>query len=272
MTDPLHPDACPVGGIPEPLYFFGCFAEHEAVGPDPFASEAWEAHSRALAASFAHPAPWFMPRSLARAILHGHPALASEHAGLFRAVKSVLKTRQRVRILDVGGGCGENYIALVRALGDRASAVEYLVIENEQNCRLGRSLFPRVSFATVIPEEHFDLAVVIGTMQYIPDWRGILATLKSQCDRILLARSPLRVNGSSFFTRQAICPAMGDKAGTKAGTAEVVVIGLDELRGEMSDWEVIEDRCVADYSRHFARLPSQYRNVEYRSMAWIGPQ
>jgi putative methyltransferase (TIGR04325 family) len=271
MTDLLHPDACPIGGTPQAPYFFGCFSEHENIGADPFASEAWKAHSQALAASFARPEPWFTFRSLARTVLHGHHALASEHAGLFRTVKAMLKTRERVRILDVGGGCGENYIALVRALGDRAAALDYLVIENEQNCRLGRSLFPDASFATAIPDVHFDLAAVIGTLQYIPDWRGMLATLKARCNMVLLARSPLRVSGPSFFTRQAICPAMGDKAGTKAGTAEVIVISLDELRGEMSDWEVVEDRFVADYSPHFARLPSPYQNVEYRSMAWVRP-
>lgn len=264
----FDPQSCPDGEIAQPPYFYMAPVEEDREGSDPFASAGWADHSRALARSLAAPPAPFRPRSLARTILHGHRALGSEHVGLYRSAKALLRDRERVRILDIGGGCGENYAALSRALGSDSGRLDYLVIENAQNCALGRETFRGADFATTIPAQHFDLAVLIGTLQYIPEWQALLADLRERSDRLTIARTPLRKNGPSFRVRQAICPALGASAGRKVGTATVTVIAQDELEQAMSAWHLVENRHVSDYAGHFSRLPPEYRAAAYRSMTW----
>ena len=86
--------------------------------------------------------------------------------------------RERVRILDFGGGIGSSVPEVLASIPPD-SRVEFVIIDNAATCTMGRDLFadePRVSFVEELPAttEDFDILHCGSSMQYIDDWRGIL--------------------------------------------------------------------------------------------------
>ncbi|MDE6603099.1 MAG: hypothetical protein K2K90_13260 [Lachnospiraceae bacterium] len=52
--------------------------------------------------------------------------------------ESKIREKGNVKIVDIGGGYGENYLNIIRCL--KTAGIEYHVIEQEKNCEAGREL------------------------------------------------------------------------------------------------------------------------------------
>ena len=96
-------------------------------------------------------------------------------------VAILLAERPQVRVLDFGGGLGTGYMVLEKALPHAQARVEFNVVEVEGLCSAGRRLFAGKQgpvFQPSLPDDDaFDLVHTASAMQYIDDWRGVVARL-----------------------------------------------------------------------------------------------
>jgi putative methyltransferase (TIGR04325 family) len=287
-----------IGDRIEPPYFTGVYPEGlaKAVFEDPFNTQGWIDHCRIAAKrmGIAHSAYLGDPaRSLAKTAaakaLHylRSPRMAAAHLvsgtacsrhllPVAQMIRDVHMRTGRARVLDIGGGFGDNFAELAQVLPARMmDGLTYDVIDNEPSCELGREIYARYKTRPSFTSDHegivgaYDVVLVIGTLQYVPSWRDFLTSMNERCRRYLyVARSPIAVASSSFSTDEMICPVYGSHAGRLLGTTRINVVGLADLQKAMSDWSPCFEFMDTDYSTQFARLPAPWRDVRYFCMAW----
>jgi len=266
----MDPQSCQLGERPTPPYFF--IPDGPVTGDvDPWLSDGWIAHCEAEVREIGGQAGRRVSilRRLARRLLLGHADIPTHLAPLLPIIRKMLAEKERISIADVGGGFGDNYGILRTVLGaELVGRMDYTVIDNARSIALGRRLFPDCRFVEELPEGHFDIVVVVGTLQYIPKWQNFLHALKGKGDIVYVARSPLRKSGEGFEVKQAVCPAKGSHALEKCGIANVWVVGREELQAIFADWIPLIDKFHASYSSAFGRLPKEKRNVAYYVTVW----
>ena len=287
-----------VGDTVPPPYYFGALPEGltKSAFEDPFNTDGWIDHCRQLSRKLGIAHSSFLCRDMPRwrralasvysyarsrastqqVLLSGSacPRYLQPVAGLIRDIHL---RRGTVSVLDIGGGFGDNFFELSRILDpDCLSALRYQVVDNEPSCRLGNDLFADYEVKPSFTSDHASLqdgssiVLLVGTLQYLPSWRVDLASIAARASEYLfIARSPMS-DGPSFTTTQLICPAYGSHAGKNLGATRINVVGVGDLRNEMSkpDWQPMFELLDADYSAQFARLPTSRRKAAYYLMAW----
>jgi putative methyltransferase (TIGR04325 family) len=251
--------------------------------PDPFATSGWLSHCRAYSDAIgvrrnlrarirhllARAAPLDALDFLVRRPLPEHLETPAQ------VLRQLVAQHGQARVLDLGGGFGDNFHLLEAGLGaDVIKDVDYVVVDNEASCELGRSAFRprrhRPRFETTIPAQTFDLVLLVGTLQYVLGWQELLTTLASHGRSWLcLARSPLSLDRPTFFSLQSICPAMGESQRKQVGVSPVVIVNKDELLAATNGlgWTLDRTRFHADYSANFSRLPGP-RSIAYLDLLW----
>ena len=271
-----------VGEIVEPPYFEGVYDEEPRdLGEDPWQSEGWqkscEHYARKLGLGAGYEPAWrsFLRGPTASRLLKwvafGHPNFP-RHLTDIKSLLATATTAGSVRVLDVGGGFGDNYCLLGYVLTERQMAlIDYHVVDNELSIDLGRRLYHgqqrAPTFHSSIPATaEFDVTLLVGTLHYIGDWRSALDAVRRRTRRhVVITRSPISPS-RSFFTTQTICPPLGPLHGRKAGTCAVTVISEGDLIAHMVEgarWVVTTRRLLLDYSDNFRRLPESHRPVAY---------
>lgn len=144
-------------------------AARDAVGPG-FSGETYEA--RALSAT----------RDCLDALAEGRPipSFHKQRSTVLPAIVAMqLRPPSTLRIIDFGGGLGIGYLTLVECLGPAVGTIDYTVVEIAPVCATGRTLFPHgeIRFVDTLPDEPFDLVHSASALQYVEDWRGLLAGL-----------------------------------------------------------------------------------------------
>jgi putative methyltransferase (TIGR04325 family) len=261
-------DSTPIGAQFQPPAFFGVHPEPVNITEDAFSSQGWIDHCNAQfdrMGSVITTLKNGVKELLGRSILPLHLRLPQAE------MEALIERNGRVSVIDVGGGFGDNYYLLAQRLVSHKTT--YHVVDNARQCDLGRRFYAGngPEFHTEIPPEtEFDLAIVVGTLQYIPDWKGFLKHLSTIADAVYIARTPLNMAGPTFHTVQSIAPASGKSKGRKIGEANVTVISEKELEDVMADcgYTLAESRLNTDYSHAFARLPESHRNVAYVDKLW----
>jgi putative methyltransferase (TIGR04325 family) len=152
------------------------FAEVHASGPG-FAGEQWVKDTRALTEQ-------------ARTELASQPALAGDQALLPLVAGAAAAPGKPMRVLDFGGGLGIGYLQLAATLPDPAR-IEYHIVETERVCDEGVRLYaadPRVRFHRDVPPalRGVDVLYLNSALQYVEDWRGLLAGLCALEPRFVL--------------------------------------------------------------------------------------
>ena len=248
-------DSSALGLELEPPYFFGVYEKFQLVGDDPFSTEGWIHHCRAIINQ------WNSGQLLGAPI---------NYRVVVEKISDLLVSKRTISILDVGGGFGDNFFYIEKLLGPLSERVSYLVVDNQRQCDLGKEVFGRrnknISFATEIPKNSFDLIVVIGTLQYIEDWRAFVRDItQKSTNAVFISRTPLNKASPTFITVQSICPALGSSALRKIGESNVNVINEDELNlvFEENGFLVEKSLFVQDYSENFKRLPIGYTDIQY---------
>jgi putative methyltransferase (TIGR04325 family) len=119
---------------------------------------------------------------------------------------TVLHERERVSILDFGGGLGTGFMVLAAAVPEARARADYRVVEVDGIWQTGRALFaskPGPMFLDELPAGgRFDLVHTASAIQYVEDWRGIVRRLAAY-QATYLAFSDIFVGGfESFVTLQ----------------------------------------------------------------------
>lgn len=114
------------------------------------------------------------------------------------------RERDRVALLDWGGGLGHYYV-LARALLPGVD-LDYTVYDLPLACEAGRRLLPGARFVELPaepPPDGYDLVLASGSLQYARDWRPVLAGLARATRKyVYLTRLPLVEQVASFVVVQ----------------------------------------------------------------------
>jgi putative methyltransferase (TIGR04325 family) len=244
--------------------------------PNPFASEGWLQHCKVLHQRVTRPPSIF--KSWARRVVRGGDVPSYFHIP-YRHIRRALGTDARLRVLDIGGGCGDNYHIMRQALGADIARLDWYIMDNESSVALGRhlngDLYSGLIFSTEVPDQSFDVVMIIGALQYFQNWRGLLGAVASVGrPRIFTTRSPLRANGAGFISVQMIASATSLTAPNVIGEANINVIGIADLRDAMDrlGYTVESESAALDYSANFTHFPKEYRPVVYLSTMWLPRQ
>ena len=286
----------PIGARVRPPFFFGAHSIEESnLSGDPFATDEWQDHCRSLArragiasaAYLGNPETpvWRLaarqvlrlacrPSTVARAAIAG--SICSRHLLHVAAlIRDIYLRRGSVSVLDVGGGFGDNFFELLQVMPRAALAgLRYTVVDNKESCALGESLFRRYRVRPrFVHELHsvptHDIALLIGTLQYMSPWRDALTAVAAKAGEYLfLARSPITPRAESFCTTQMVCPVYGNSAGRYIGPASVAVISTNQLHNALPHMLLCVDVKDTDYSSAFAKLPAENREAAYYCMIW----
>jgi len=203
---------------------------------------------------------------------------------LIPVVRSKIVEKKIVNIVDIGGGCGENYINLIGFF--KKESFNYHVIEQRRNCQLGRELDlsgdihfheNQENGLSCLNEEadellrKADICMLVGTLQYFPSYVNLLKEIAtSGVEYILIVRTMINQIADTFFTRQYIASDVGPYKDIVVGDIPVAVINRHELNRCLDDlgYDVCLDLFGLDYSHKVSNLPKPYCEVEYRNMLY----
>jgi len=97
---------------------------------------------------------------------------------LLAATTAVNSKKNKVTILDFGGGLGSTYISVTAACAN-SQIVDYHIVESKSICRAGKECFKgntHIHFYDHLPEkiQDVDIVCLCSSIQYIKDWQGLL--------------------------------------------------------------------------------------------------
>jgi putative methyltransferase (TIGR04325 family) len=194
--------------------------------------------------------------------------------------------RELVRILDIGGGMGDNFVQFNAALpAELRGRLEYHIVDTPQNCEHGAMLLGDhqevVTFhspdgicsikADASIQKAYDLLLVCGTLQFMDPWSEFLSGLSAfGAEYICITRTPLNDSVPSFYTIQFLAPSCGPWAGKYIGAARVAVINPREIIYilRMSGYQSVENILLNDYWYAFKGFPVPYDQVFYNTMVF----
>lgn len=110
---------------------------------------------------------------------------------------------EELRILDFGGGFGTHVKGISRLLPK--VRCNYTVCDLAEFCEIGRKLNEHVRFVSSLQEagEGFHLVYASGSVQYLSDWRNLIAELcKASTASVFITRTPFVYDRSTFVTVQ----------------------------------------------------------------------
>jgi len=89
--------------------------------------------------------------------------------------------REKLRILDFGGGMGVSYFHVIQAI-PTTDFVDYTIVETGPVCETARGFFPgdsQIHFAAKLPAPgvRFDIVYLNSSLQYIEDYPGLIRQL-----------------------------------------------------------------------------------------------
>ncbi len=113
--------------------------------------------------------------------------------------------RERVRVLDWGGGVG--FLSLIAGELLPGVVLDFHVKELPAICAAGRELMPHVVFWADerCLDERFDLVIASSSFQYVEGWRALLSGFARSVESggcLLLQQVPTALGVGSFIVRQ----------------------------------------------------------------------
>jgi putative methyltransferase (TIGR04325 family) len=261
-------DSSVLGTKVKPPYFFGIYDKFQQVGNDPFASKGWINHCKAMIAQWN--SPLYKIKLVLKIFIKKILGLNTIEMGVVKHIEEMLLCKEEISILDIGGGFGDNFFLIDKALGSLNKRVKYVVVDNQVQCDFGWEFYrekdKNITFTTQIPKSNFDLIIIIGTIQYIENWKEFICEVtKKTTNSIFISRTPINITGPTFVTIQSICPAYGPSAFQKIGESNLNVINEKDLHSTFKENGFLLQKSVftRDYSENFKRLPSNYQNIQY---------
>jgi putative methyltransferase (TIGR04325 family) len=172
------------------------FAEAPAVGPG-FDGPIWRERSIQAARQAAAQVQARQPLDY---------SLRQRNAVLPPVVATMLSGQSRVSILDFGGGLGTGYVALTGTIPEAIDRLDYCIVDVDGIVEAGRQLFDGKkgpAFQSELPGPgRFDILHASSVVQYIDDWRSLLACLARYNARFLSLADMFVGDFKSFVTLQ----------------------------------------------------------------------
>ena len=117
----------------------------------------------------------------------------------------------RLYVLDFGGGLGSIYFQYWKLLHDCTKDLKWCVIEQSAHVKAGETEFTtgelafRESIEAACNEEQYDVLILSGVLQYLPDPTGFLkSSLSKKFPSVILDRTPFMENGLARLTIQHV--------------------------------------------------------------------
>lgn len=96
-------------------------------------------------------------------------------------VAVMLANKNKLDILDLGGGLGIGYMTLMESIPDYRDKLNYDIVEVDEVCEKGRILFSRknsVNFLNKLPSScEYNLVHTSSVLQYFENWKDALKQL-----------------------------------------------------------------------------------------------
>ena len=195
-------------------------------------------------------------------------------------IDDFLQKNENVKILDVGGGVGDNYCNIMYWYPRGArEKVEYSIIDTIENCNRGEALnlLGNINFIPFnfneedrIREnngilEKYDIVILCETLQYAKEYKKLLEIVcKYNPKYIYITRTILNDSISTFYTIEKTCTV------SKKYKVPVLVINSNEISNIMSKlgYGLSLDLYLNDYAYNFKKFPKPYNEVEYRNLIY----
>ncbi|GBF23080.1 hypothetical protein tpqmel_0484 [Candidatus Gastranaerophilus sp. (ex Termes propinquus)] len=208
--------------------------------------------------------------------------VVEEHLSDLVELLANLPTGQEVVIYDIGGGLGDNYVQLQRALGSELfKTIDYQIVETEQNCIDGEKFTKKFgsppkflkldSLKIDDSGNKYTLVLLCGVLSYIPGWQNAIQDL---CERgiktFYITRTVFSNRVKSFFTVQFIVPSTGPYAGKYIGDCACEVINFQELKDifKSKNFSLSKEHFLCCYREAMGNLPEPYRCTYYSSLVF----
>ena len=121
-----------------------------------------------------------------------------------------LLDKEKISLLDFGGGAGETYIDYINKLRTK-KIIDYYLYDFEETTQIGKRLFldfhheySNIKFINAVSEiKSCDIVYLGSSLQYFPDYKSILLTLVSKNPRyILITDNFITKNHKAYVTVQ----------------------------------------------------------------------
>jgi putative methyltransferase (TIGR04325 family) len=146
----------------------------------------------------------------------------------------------KVSVLDIGGGNG-SFCDIISHFFP-AISITWKVVETESMANACRAESPHISWSSTIPSgEYFDVALISGALQYLPQPYDTLRECGSISQWIILQRTP--VGEREWISRQVVPPEIfeGSFAHRSFARQELLNV-LQEIGAIEMSWHVEKDR------------------------------
>ena len=115
-------------------------------------------------------------------------------------------SKSDLKVLDFGGGMAASYLPLISSLPD-SNNIEFHVIEGKGICLKSKEIlgdFKKLYFHEKLPKNSHSFDIVHGgsSIQYVEDWRSLLAKFFDYCPQLLILEDLMAGDVKTFITIQ----------------------------------------------------------------------
>jgi len=133
------------------------------------------------------------------------PQFHKQRSNLLPPIAALLM-KERVSILDFGGGLGIGYMTLLESLPDAVTRVQYVVVEMPELCKVGEQLHGKGGGITYLPSipvlTTFDIVHAASSLQYVEDWEEWVSKITMISPKYVLLSDVFAGEIRSFVTLQ----------------------------------------------------------------------
>jgi putative methyltransferase (TIGR04325 family) len=186
-----------------------------------------------------------------------------------------LMKRKKLRLLDFGGGIGDNYIQIKREIpGHLFKGIQYSIIDNADSVKIGKSLHKDVSFFTTIEQAmqeglSYDIALFSGVLMYIENSPSLIKYIKDsfKCD-IFITRTLFTEKSNTFTTIQYISPDCGPSINKFIGIEKSTICNLETFKKDagISPDQIMISYGYQPYKSALQNLPLAYQDAGYYAL------
>lgn len=194
-------------------------------------------------------------------------------------VAQCLVRGEKVNVLDLGGSIGDNAYGTIYGLApDLRNRINWTVCDGEPSMAIGRDLWNGkpfniefLSFDDIRRlDRRFDLCLVCGTLQYLPDPIGALSELMGLLRQggagIYVKRTPFCISSDHHIViRQQTYPSYGEYAQSYIGEEQLHLLSLERFIGDLAAiGRSMPFNChYVSCQDTMSAFPDPYRNVHY---------
>lgn len=116
-----------------------------------------------------------------------------------------LVLKERVSILDFGGGLGIGYMTLLESIPDAANKVHYSILEVPEVCDAGEQLHDKGQITYLSSLSHlkkYDIVHAASSLQYLENWNQWVSVIAALRPRYILLSDVFAGSIDSFVTLQ----------------------------------------------------------------------